>query len=641
MGVAGLALAAGAAPGQHVGASTLAGLKPEHLAPPLRLGQRVEEVRKATRVVPAVVVVRDAGSYLAAIGSWTPTRRFPVLIDDGSERGRQDIARFVRAFAPRAVVRFGSAAGWTSPSEAEIRAGVLAAWGAGDEAAMWKGRTPAGLVVTDRGDPAWTAAAALAAFRGQGLFFRKAPGDLAGVMTPGDADPLCADIEQACEALARHVGGGWRGLGDVVDAVTICQNCPAKVSVGGADVAALTDRVGRLGTTDKPGDRWAWCGQITGSAAACAYQAACALFLTPATAWVFDGYPGGRGWDDYDGTAAANVYLKLGMRVTLDDAPKHGLREWRGRGRRAIDADLIVVNTKGNSDFFDLEPGHAATGDVPLLDRPAILEFTHSWSLQWPARRDTIGGRWLERGVYAYAGSVQEPYLQAFVTPEGVARRLGAGGVWGAVARQDAGPFTRLWRIAVLGDPLLVLGDPLARVDEPLPLAGARDMSEDLASLLQGERFVDAVRLLEMLGRDADVRKLALALLGDAKHRPTPEVAAAAIPASARLGERDLVASLYARLTPELARDPVLRDMLWLSAGVVEGVRIDQPQLDLLRDNLRDDQIEADALALAQAWGLRTSRAQAAGLLIELKARYPREEQRQALDRALANYRAR
>lgn len=640
-GVAGLALMAVPAPGQHVGASTLTGLKPEQLAPPLRLGQRVEEVRKETRVTPCVVVVQDAASYLGAIGAWTPTRRFPVLIDDGTERARQDIARFVRAFAPQSVVRYGGTAGWAAPSEDEIRAGVLAAWGAKDEGAMWKGRAPAGLVVSDRGDPAWTAAVALAAFRGQEIVFHKAPGDLAGVMSPGDADALCADIERASQALALRVGGAWRGLGDTLDAVTICQNCPVKVSVGGADVAALTDRVGRLGTTDKPGDRWAWSGQIVGSAASCAYQSACALFLSPRSAWVFDGYPSGRGWDDYDATPAATVYRQLGLRVTLDDAPRHGLREWRERGRKAIDADLIVVNTKGNCDFFDLEPGHAVTGDVPMLDHPAILEFTHSWSLQWPARRDTIGGRWLERGVYAYAGSVQEPYLQSFVTPEGVARRLGAGGAWGAVVRQDAGPFVRLWRIAVLGDPLLVLGDPLVREDGPVPLRGVRDAAADLPALLQGGDFVGAIRTLEVLGRDTDVRKLALALLGDAQHHPTSDVAAAAIPACARLGERDLVTSLYARLAPERAADPMLRDALWLCAGVVDGVRLERPLLEALRDNLRDDQLEADALALAQAWGLRTSRAEAAGLLIELKGRYPQEEQRQALDRALANYRAR
>ncbi len=639
-GLAALAMATAAACGQHVGASTLTGLKPEQLAPPLRLGQRVEDVRKATRVVPQVVVVQDAASYLAAIGAWTPTRRYPVLIDDGTQRARQDIARFVRAFGPRSVVRYGGTAGWGAPSEDEIRASVLASWGANDEAGLWKGRAPAGLVVTDRGDPGWTAAVALSAFRGQGLVFRKAPGDLAGVMSPGDADALCADIEKSGQALALRVGAAWRGLGDTLDAVTICQNCPIKVSVG-ADVAALTDRIGRLGTTDKPGDRWAWCGQVVGNAASCAYQAACALFLSPTSAWVFDGYPSGRGWDDYDGTPAANVYRHLGLRVTLDDAPKHGLREWRERGRKAIDADLIVVNTKGNCDFFDLEPGHAVTGDVPMLDRPAILEFTHSWSLQWPARRDTIGGRWLERGVYAYAGSVQEPYLQAFVTPEGVARRLGAGGVWGAVVRQDAGPFVRLWRIGVLGDPLLVLGDPLAREDVALPLQGARDVASEVPALLQGGDFVGAIRTLEILGRDSDVRKLVLALLGDAQHRPTSDVAAAAIPACARLGERDLVTSLYARLAPDRAADPVLRDALWLCAGVVDGVRLERPLLEALRDNLRDDQLEADALALAQAWGLRTSRAEAAGLLIELKGRYPMEEQRQALDRALANYRAR
>jgi len=45
------------------------------------------------------------------------------------------------------------------------------------------------------------------------------------------------------------------------------------------------------------------------------------------------------------------------------------------------------------------------------------VHFIHSWSAVTPDDRNTVGGRWLSNGVYAYVGSVDEPYVQAFVTP--------------------------------------------------------------------------------------------------------------------------------------------------------------------------------------------------------------------------------
>src|SRR5215470_9814654 len=67
----------------------------DKLPPHLLLAARVESVRQRLPVIKTVVIVPDAASYIAAIGSWTLPGRFPVLIDDGSWNGQQDIARFV------------------------------------------------------------------------------------------------------------------------------------------------------------------------------------------------------------------------------------------------------------------------------------------------------------------------------------------------------------------------------------------------------------------------------------------------------------------------------------------------------------------------------------------------------------------
>ena len=53
--------------------------------------------------------------------------------------------------------------------------------------------------------------------------------------------------------------------------------------------------------------------------------------------------------------------------------------------------------------------------------------MVHSFSLQRPDDANTVGGRFLSRGVYAYVGSVDEPYLAAFVPPALQVRRLAVG----------------------------------------------------------------------------------------------------------------------------------------------------------------------------------------------------------------------
>src|SRR5262249_32291714 len=152
----------------------------------------------------------------------------------------------------------------------------------------------------------------------------------------------------------------------------------------------------------------AWCGQIFGNPEQSCYRAMCSLFLTSHKAWVFDGYGTGKPWSDYDGTAAGENLRKVGLTVEVLDTPRQGARDWRLRAARAVDADLILINSSGNPDFFNLEPGQCKPGDIPFLEIPAALHMVHSWSVEFPKNRDTVGGRWFERGVFAYAGSVHE-----------------------------------------------------------------------------------------------------------------------------------------------------------------------------------------------------------------------------------------
>jgi hypothetical protein len=642
------------------GATGLLELKPEELPPQLRLGRRVEQVRRASTIIPTLVLVANADAYLEAIALWTPTVRYPVLFDDGSFEARENIARFSRAFRPTRVVRWEYGNEASSATRPAIAHALARAWGwdptAPSEtddpdadasaflADLWTRLRPPGVVVTHAKDPAWPAALALAAFRGQPIAFvpsSSAPGSLSTIFSAEEADALANDIESACEGLVASSGVQWAGVGDDLDALTLCLNCPAKVWVDAADQVALSDRLGRLGTTLQPAQRWAWAGQIFGSASQSSYRAMCSLFLTPASAWLFDGYPDTKEWKEYDCAPAADALRNAGLTATLSDTPNQGAADWRSRVFVPLSADLILVTTMGNCDFFDLTTGTCRPGDLPVLRFPAAIHFTHSWSAQWPGDRGTIAGRWFERGAYAYVGSVQEPYLQSFVPTKGFALRLGSGGPWGVSARLDGGPFSKPWKIAVFGDPLAVLGETLSRVEADLPFETLDELATSFAASLREGRYLEAIHDLIILGRDDAVLRLVRAMQREKSPALTADILAAAILPAFRAGQPLGVVELYSQLPSDHAADPILLDALWLASEPLLKNRPSPTTLETLRDNLRPDQLERDATELARAWALNSNRSEALLMLQELRPTYTDPALKQALERAISAYRAR
>jgi hypothetical protein len=597
---------------------------PVRVLPQVLLGKRVQMVQQAAAVCGTVVIVSDASSYVEAIAHWTPRRRFPVLIDDGTPAAREDIGRFVRAFKPAHVVRWSAKvdkpAPWESADPPTIFATVAKIWGAEGEKPgqaqlleVWKksGFPPPGIVVTQTGDGAWPAALALAAGRGQLLAFITVVQGVNGALTVQQAD----EFEQAVEAAASASGFSWRTVGDVLDAVTLCNNAPARMENNKGEYLALTDRIGRISKGVENGERWAWCGQIFGNPEQSCYRAMCSLFLVTHKAWVFDGYTNGKPWSDFDGTEAAKLLRQISISVELDDTPHQGARDWRLRAARAVDADLILVNSSGNCDFFDLQPGQCKPGDVPILEVPAALHIVHSWSLEFPANRDMLGGRWFERGVFAYAGSVHEPYLNAFMPTPKLAMRMMAGVPFGVAVRIDGAP---LWRIAVMADPLYMLGEEFQRVDD-LVLDGASDVADGLRDLLTAGEYTKALDLLTILGRDAQAAQLAGTILKSKPEAFTPPVAAASVLALMRAGDNQGVLAAYSKLDAAHAADPVLRDALWLASYPLLEAPTDSLLL-LLRANLRPDQIGRDATELAKAWMLKYGRERAETMLREVRS---------------------
>ncbi len=617
-------------------------VKLEDLPPQVRLGLRAHLHRVGFKVASTVVVVRDPRSYLDAIAAWTPMLRFPVLIDDGTRASREGIARFVRGFSPESVVEWHSPAaregpGWNEGDPAEMARSQRSAMGVADDAglkAFYTGSPPPGVVVTRAKDPAWTAALALAAGRGQPLVIVSVQGDLSGVMSSADADSLCGEVERACEGS----GLTWRAIGDSLDAAALCMNAPVKLRVDEKNVAALSDRVGRLGTTLAPGERWAWAGQVIGDAPRAAYNAMCSLFLTPKSAWLFDGYEDKDPWRAYDASPAAATLHQRGFGVELDDAPKNGVREWRSRASSAVDAGVVLVNTKGNADFFELSPGMGRPEDVPIFQGPAMIHIVHSWSAQWPARRDLLCGRFLERGAYAYTGSVEEPFLSAFVATPAVALRLCGGAPWGVATRLDSG---KLWKIAVLGDPLALVIPTPPPDNVPLPLEGVRVLSEMATAALKAGEFAAAAKHLLRLGRDEQLAALGSALLQEKRAELTAELAAELVLPSFRAGKMREVSGLFEKLDDKSRDDPELLDALWLSALSRLDAAPDDALLALLFANLRPESLERDSVEVGRAATRKHGIAKAIASLDAIKDERKTGAEREAIARAIAALRKR
>lgn len=630
----------------------------EDLPPALKLGMRVRLIRKNIPVLPVVVIVQEPGAYVEAIARWTPAARYPVLLDDGTPEAREHIARFVRAFKPASVVRWdgalGAAADNGSPApvappwpaadasrRAMIEAAVARAWGAPAEGAdmarameVWKsmGLEPLGLVAADAEDGAWPAALALAAGRAQPIAWVRTERVVNRPFKREGAE----ELERSLFEAAERTGLPWKGVGAGLDALTLALNCPAKIEAGNDGFIATTGLLGRRGPADAPG-RWAWCGQVFGTPSDAAYRAMCALFLLPDKAWLFDGYPTGEPWNQYDATAAAEPLRQAGMEVSLDDAPGGTAVRWRQRAAAPADAGLIFVNTKGNQGFFDLEPGRCLPGDVPVLSVPAIAHIVHSFSAAAPAQRRTVAGRWLERGVYAYMGSVHEPYLQAFVPTPAAAGRLSMGFPFGAAVRFDDNPTTgpaRYDNIAVLGDPLITLGPPATRLEGELPLPGAENLETLVRPALVERKIERGLELLTLLGRDADAARLAAAAMRDQPALFTARAAELSILPFFRAGMRDELVLAYAQLPANIAERGELRDALWLACGRAAATG-DESIISVLRTNIRDDALAQDATTLAKPLMRLYGRDAAVGMLESARQNARNDAERKAIEAAM------
>ncbi len=597
----------------------------------VKLGARVELLRRNWPVALMVVIADSPSAYAQAIGEWSPERRFPVLLDDGSDAAREDIARFVRAFGAERV-RLYSGTDDDGVSRELIERSAANAWGAENTnvlRTLWDevNFTPPGVVVADETNSAWPAALALAAGRGQPIVWAVAPrGRIGSRLTPREQQGL----GDAIEAQLRGWGWSWDASGDEIDAVTICLHAPTKATGGEDETLALTDVIGRSST----GGRWAWAGMVVGSESESAYRAMSALFLQPESAWLFNGYNRGGAFAAYDMDPAAEILQQAGMNLLRSGRPAGGRADWSIEGVAGVDAGLIFVNSSGTRRRFDLAPGRSLGVDIPLLHVPSAVHFIHSFSAQNLNDRASIARAWLDQGAFVYVGSVDEPYLTAFVTPGLLARRLLAPAPIGAAARVTSPP----WKVNVLGDPLYTAGPPAPLFEGGVDFEGLRSAEDTLSGFLADKDFDGAGRLLALLGRDDDLIALAQAVLADDVADVGSELAAAALLAAVRARDAGLVGRLWTSLTPAQRQGPRLINPVWHLIEPVLGATDDGLVVGVAASGVRHARYAQDAKLAARATARLFGDQAAADLIQGLMESAPNEKIKRELAKEFARY---
>lgn len=619
--------------------------------PKRRAGLRSSLISQSMQVVPIVLIVDNPIAYLEAIASWEGPVKFPILYDDGTDLAREHIARFVRDFKPDEVVRitnkgqsqWGSS---TADRQASIDTALAASfqqsqpdWRATLKALKATGVVSPGVVVIDPMDRHWAGGLALAAGRLQPIIYIGAPENGSKELEPHQAQAYNQSITQGL----RKLNLSFDQIGDEIDAITLAFRLGVKIKTGpnDRDRLATTDQIGRE-TPDLGGMRWAWSGQLFGNTTSSVYQAMCALFLPIDSAFVWDGYSKSGDWDRYDGTEAAQVLQDAGIETEVFDKPRNTLASFKGRSSsRPVDASLILMNSKGAQSYFDLADapdGQGRPGHLPMLQVPSVLHMVHSFSLATPRSPLTVGGRWLDRGVYLYAGSVDEPFLSGFVQTPIVAKRILGQLPFAAAIHYDGG---QAWKITVLGDPLKTIapcGNRFPSIPEPLTKQltdqDAVFLDQHAKDTLKAGEFAAALESLVLTNRDDSAVRVAKALIRDKPSAVDDQAAKIIMHAAFRQGEYELVLDAFERLSQDARSDLQTLDTLWMAGRYRANRFQDTRAIALLRMSLRKHQELQDAEDIAMAIR-RDSVDNAVAYLQSLRATYNSSRDSSMLDNAI------
>jgi len=132
-----------------------------------------------------------------------------------------------------------------------------------------------------------------------------------------------------------------------------------------------------------------------------------------------------RNWSTYAMRGASRRLARL-MPVTHRSGDRANLAAWHQTFDPVNRSGLVMINSHGEPNRFGLVGGYGLVGDMPQTEPAAVL-MVHSFSAADPSDPNTVAGRWLANGAFVFFGSMHEPFLAAFRTPELVATLIEEG----------------------------------------------------------------------------------------------------------------------------------------------------------------------------------------------------------------------
>ena len=422
-----------------------------------KLGYKIATLRGEIHTASRVVLVPDTETFLTAIQEWGLDERYPILIAD-----KYYTPLFLKRFQPEEVIELPSVkASWFEDKKHLMQKAVAAAWESEPNTLQmnWQqlGWEPPGVVITSVNDPAAVAAVALAADRGQPLLFLEG---YFGKVNQTLSTQGWQVLRDEVNGLVASAGYEYQQLGDAIDTITLVRQLPVKYrSPENGEILAITDGLGR----NQAGKRYAIAGWIYGSAERAVYQAMCAIFLDAERALLYDSYPNTKSWELYHFEENPQGLAEIGLTTTKIEFPEASQETWENLTAQPWAYDLVFMNSRGGKANFALGDGQVSVQKIPSLQTPMAMHLIHSFSAATPDDTNTIAGRWLDYGVYAYVGSVDEPYVTGFVPPQAIIARMSRQVPFLVAARYvDTPP----WKITIIGDPLLVINETAQKNEE-------------------------------------------------------------------------------------------------------------------------------------------------------------------------------
>jgi hypothetical protein len=302
------------------------------------------------------------------------------------------------------------------------------------------------------------------------------------------------------------------------------------------------------------------------------------------------------------------------------------------------------LNSSGNKDFFDMNPGRLAAEDVPTLGQPAVVHMVHSWSFEAGGDASTVGGRWIDNGAYVYVGSVFEPYLQAFVPTPVVAARLVEGWPMSVASRKFEGVASTVWRVGMMGDATWrmtrkVLRGSDVQVIERL-LARPIDLEMELAQKAKNRDMNGTMNLLNMLGQDDKAARLGSAFFAESSKDFSTFMAWGTLMPAGRRGRVEEMARFMLKVDNPQASTRLACDALWQGARKqLASGELTSELIDGLKASARPGTFVRDISELSRAMAMKMGNDAARGMVQSVIGKAPNSQAKGELERLMGNLR--